>query len=81
MPRRGTEKMKGKKEKKSMKKSSKSKSKAKSPSKASASQKGERRKMRLKPGTLALREIKRYQKDIRHVIPRAPFARVVRSIA
>jgi len=44
-------------------------------SKASASQKsmGEKRKIRFKPGTVALREIKRYQKSTDLLIPKAPF--------
>jgi histone H3 len=35
---------------------------------------------RFKPGTVALREIKRYQKETKNLIPRAPFQRFVRSI-
>lgn len=46
---------------------------------ASASQQ-ERRKIRFKPGTVALREIKRYQKSTDMLIPRAPFQRLVRDI-
>jgi histone H3 len=42
---------------------------------------GEKRKMRFKPGTVALREIKRYQKSTKHLIPYAPFVRLVRKIA
>jgi len=41
---------------------------------------GEKRKMRFRPGTVALREIRRYQKSTKHLVPRAPFARLVRSI-
>jgi len=41
---------------------------------------GEMKKRRYKPGTVALREIKRYQKSIDLLIPRAPFARLVRNI-
>ena len=41
---------------------------------------GERKKMRFRPGTVALREIKRYQKSTDLLIPRAPFQRVVREI-
>ena len=37
-------------------------------------------KRRFKPGTVALRQIKKYQKTIDHLIPRAPFQRFVRSI-
>jgi histone H3 len=51
--------------------------------KAVSSQKsdgGEKRKIRFKPGTVALREIKRYQKSTNLLLPRASFQRVVRSI-
>ena len=41
----------------------------------------EKRKVHYKPGTVALREIKRYQKSLNMLIPRAPFQRLVRSIA
>lgn len=40
----------------------------------------ERKKMRFRPGTVALREIKKYQKSTDLLIPRAPFQRVVREI-
>ena len=33
----------------------------------------DRKKMRFRPGTVALREIKRYQKSIKNVLLRAPF--------
>ena len=36
--------------------------------------------MRFRPGTVALREIKRYQKSTDLLIPRAPFQRIVREI-
>ena len=36
---------------------------------------------RWKPGTVAIREIKKYQKSIKLVVPRASFARTVRVIA
>ena len=49
----------------------------KSPSKSAPA---ERRKIRFKPGTVALREIKRYQKSTDMLIPRAPFQRLVREI-
>jgi len=35
---------------------------------------------RWRPGTVALREIKRYQKSTDMIIPRAPFQRLVRHI-
>jgi len=41
---------------------------------------GEKKKIRFKPGTVALREIKRYQKTTNLLLPRAPFQRLVRSI-
>ena len=40
----------------------------------------EKRKLRFKPGTVALREIVRYQKNYKLLLPRASFQRVVRSI-
>ena len=40
-----------------------------------------RKKNRFKPGTVALREIKRYQKSNDLLLPRAPFMRLVKSIA
>ena len=41
----------------------------------------ERKKGRFKAGTVALREIKRYQKSNDLLLPRAPFMRLVKSIA
>ena len=38
------------------------------------------RKIRFKPGTVTLREIKRYQKSVDMLLPRASFQRLVRSI-
>ena len=55
-------------------------SKAAAKSSADATSKGERKKGRFKPGTVALREIKRYQKSTSLLIPRAPFSRLVRDI-
>ncbi len=40
----------------------------------------EKRKLHYKPGTVALREIKRYQKSMNMLLPRASFQRVVRDI-
>ena len=51
---------------------------SKSPSKAKAPK--DRKKPRFHPGTVALREIKRYQKSTDLLIPRAPFQRLVRDI-
>ena len=40
----------------------------------------ERKARRNKPGTVTLREVKKYQKSVENLIPRAPFQRLVRSI-
>ena len=40
----------------------------------------EKRRIRRKAGTVALREVKRYQKSIDNLLPRASFQRLVRSI-
>lgn len=40
-----------------------------------------KRKIRFRPGTVSLREIKRYQKSTECLLPRAPFQRLVRDIA
>ena len=37
-------------------------------------------KRRFRPGTIALRQIKKYQKTVDMLIPKAPFQRFVRSI-
>lgn len=78
-----------------LRKSSKSKSRSKSPksklAKKAASKKtaparggvkqgGDRKKIRFRPGTVALREIRRYQKSTDLLLPRAPFQRVVRAL-
>ena len=47
--------------------------------KAKASQDGKKQR-RFKPGTVVLREIKRYQKSTDLLLPRAPFVRVVREV-
>ena len=47
---------------------------------ASTASQVEKRKIRFKPGTVALREIRRYQKSTDMLIPRAPFQRLVRDI-
>jgi histone H3 len=41
----------------------------------------EKRKMKFKPGTIAIREIKRYQREIKLLLPKLPFQRVVREMA
>ena len=42
---------------------------------------GEKRKIRFRAGTVALREIKRYQKQTKEILPRAPFLRLVKNIS
>lgn len=54
-------------------KSAKKTAPAKGGVKAAGSQDGDKRKIRFKPGTVALREIKRYQKSTSLLLPRAPF--------
>ena len=39
-----------------------------------------KKKYRFKSGTVALREIKKYQKSTDAIIPRAPFKRLVKNI-
>ncbi|EPQ27112.1 uncharacterized protein PFL1_05394 [Pseudozyma flocculosa PF-1] len=48
---------------------------------ASTASTSTRKKPRFKPGTVALREIRRYQKSTDLLIRKLPFARVVREIA
>ena len=55
-------------------------SKKTAPAKGGIKKEGEGRKIRFKPGTVALREIKRYQKSTKVLLPRAPFHRLVRKI-
>jgi len=40
----------------------------------------QKQKRKNKPGTVTLREIKRYQKSVDMLLPRAPFQRLVKSI-
>lgn len=40
-----------------------------------------KKKRRFRPGTVALREIKKYQKSVDNLIQRAPFKRVVKEVA
>lgn len=42
---------------------------------------GEGRKIRFRPGTVALRHIKKYQKSTDLLLPRAPFQRLVRRLS
>ena len=39
-----------------------------------------KRKYKFKPGTVALREIRKYQRSTELLIPRAPFTRIVREV-
>ena len=39
------------------------------------------KKIRYKPGTVALREIRRYQKTVDLLLPKAPFQKLVREMA
>ena len=54
---------------------------ASSPPGSPTQTKAERKKHRWKPGTQALREVKRYQKTVNNVVQRAPFERLFREIA
>jgi hypothetical protein len=49
--------------------------------KPSAKEKGENKPHRYRPGTVALREIRKYQKSTEACIRRLPFQRLVREIA
>lgn len=71
---------KAKNKKASMSQSQKATQPSKSAAKGSQSQKdGEKKKIRYKPGTVALREIKRYQKSIEMLLPKAPFQRLTKE--
>ena len=59
---------------------SKAKSKAKSKSKSTTT-KGEKKPHRFRPGTVALREIRRYQKSTALLMRKLPFNRLVREVA
>ena len=59
-------------------------SKSSSSKKATRSPAGEKKsntKRRYRPGTVALREIRRYQNSTHLLIPRLPFQRLIREIA
>merc|ERR1712059_246648 len=43
--------------------------------------KGDKRARRFKPGTRALREIRKYQKSTNLLIPKLPFSRLIREVA
>jgi histone H3 len=51
------------------------------PKKIDASTAGEKRPHRWKPGTVALREIRRYQRSVDTVIPKSTLERVIRELA
>ena len=42
---------------------------------------GVKKPRRYRPGTVALREIRRFQRSVEHLIPRMPFLRLIREIA
>jgi histone H3 len=48
---------------------------------AASSTGGVRRPRRFRPGTVALREIRKYQKNTDLLIPKLPFQRLVREVA
>jgi histone H3 len=56
-------------------------SKTKIAKKTAPAEGGMKRKFKVKAGTNALREIKRYQKSLDNLLPRAPFQRLVREIS
>ena len=53
---------------------------AKSARKTTRSSGGTKKKMRFRPGTVALREIRRYQKSTDLLMKKAPFQRLVREV-
>ena len=61
-------------------KKSASKMKMKPAKKVESMSQKDRKKPRFKPGTVALREIRKYQKQSSLLIPKAPFTRLVRDI-
>ena len=62
-------------------KASKAKGKASGNKKTAPASDGQKKKFKWRPGTVALREVKRYQKKTDLLLLRAPFQRVVREIA
>ena len=61
-------------------KSNKKTAPAKGGMKKASQDNDDKRKIRFKPGTVALREIKRYQKSHALLLPRAPFQRLVSGL-
>ena len=59
---------------------SKSKMGSKAKKKTAPAEGGMKKKQRWRPGTVALREIKKYQKATNMLIQKAPFQRLVRNI-
>jgi len=57
------------------------KSSKKNNSQGAAAADGKKKTHRFRPGTVALREIKKYQKSTNLLLRRAPFSRLVREIA
>ena len=53
---------------------------SKAKKKSAPAEGGVKKTRRFRPGTVALREIKRYQKETHTLLPKAPFQRFVRAI-
>lgn len=62
-------------------KSTKSAGSKKAAKKASGSQNGAKKSHKWRPGTVALRQIKQYQRGTDLLVRKAPFARLVRELA
>lgn len=62
------------------KQGSKSKMNSKAKKKTAPAEGGMKKKFRFKAGTVALREIKRYQKATNMLLLKAPFQRLVRAV-
>ena len=77
MPR---QKIAGKKGKASVATGSKASKSEQAKKKTAPAEGGMKRKMRWRPGTVALREIKRYQKATTLLLAKAPFQRFIRAI-
>ena len=54
---------------------------SKAKKKTAAAEGGIKQKRRFRPGTVAIREIKRYQKSIKFMLQKAPFQRFIRAIS
>ena len=80
MPRQKVAGKKGKQSKASVATGSKASKAEKAKKKTAPAEGGVKRDHRWRPGTVALREIKRYQKQTTLLLARAPFQRFVRAI-